>query len=128
MGIEDAKRYKDMGKNNFKKEFVKNVREKEAEMQKELDKKNKSKKSSFAGNLCCVCFVLLFLFFMVYSKLNEEFWNIYKTRGSEIVDYYEILKVDPNASSSLIKKAYRRLAVQYHPDRLSERQATDNQT
>lgn len=32
-------------------------------------------------------------------------------------DYYEILGVDKNASERDIKKAYRRLAMKYHPDR-----------
>lgn len=32
-------------------------------------------------------------------------------------DYYEILNVDRNASQEEIKKAYRRLALQWHPDR-----------
>ncbi|MFH1873596.1 MAG: molecular chaperone DnaJ [Pseudomonadota bacterium] len=32
-------------------------------------------------------------------------------------DYYEVLNVAKNADSSEIKKAYRRLALEYHPDR-----------
>lgn len=32
-------------------------------------------------------------------------------------DYYEILGIDKNSSKDDIKKAYRKLAMQYHPDR-----------
>ncbi|MEL0153122.1 MAG: DnaJ domain-containing protein, partial [Halieaceae bacterium] len=32
-------------------------------------------------------------------------------------DYYEVLGVDKSSSAQDIKKAYRRVAMKYHPDR-----------
>jgi DnaJ family protein B protein 4 len=33
------------------------------------------------------------------------------------VDYYNILKVDKNATEDDLKKAYRKLAMKWHPDK-----------
>jgi molecular chaperone DnaJ len=32
-------------------------------------------------------------------------------------DYYEVLGVDKSADEQTLKKAYRKLAMKYHPDR-----------
>lgn len=45
-----------------------------------------------------------------------------------MVDYYKVLGVDKDASAADIKKAYRKVALKWHPDRYMQRHAKENMT
>ncbi len=50
---------------------------------------------------------------------GSDFNSIKAMFVKEVDSNYKILEVDPNASMDDIKKAYRKMAVKYHPDKVS---------
>jgi len=117
MGIdrEGAERMKAMGAEKIKEQFYKHTRAIWEQEGKILPPK---KQSSFWGNICCWIFMIIFFVFLIFSKMNEETLSLFGMNSTDkFVDHYETLQLSPGATAQDIKRQYRKLANQYHPDK-----------
>ena len=64
--------------------------------------------------------VLHFLSLLVYSLVLFS-----SVLGAVNRDYYEVLGLDKSASDKEIKKAFRKMALKYHPDKNSSPEAEE---
>jgi DnaJ like chaperone protein len=50
---------------------------------------------------------------------SSDFASIRAMFVKDINNSYDILEINPDATDEEVKKAYRRLAIQYHPDKVA---------
>ena len=50
---------------------------------------------------------------------SPDFQSIKSMFVKDTTSAYKILEIDPNASDEAVKKAYRKMAMKYHPDKVS---------
>jgi len=76
--------------------------------------KNKNIKSAFGINM-----KMFHVESMKYSEPYKRAKAAESANSRKINNIYEILEIDPSASNKDVKKAYRRMANKYHPDKVS---------
>ncbi len=54
-----------------------------------------------------------------FKSIHAMFMGGHRIASVDMDTYYTILEVDPKATDEEVKKAYRRMAKKYHPDRVS---------
>ena len=54
---------------------------------------------------------------IMFGKIHFLIWLAFWVIQIQVFEPFSILGLEPGASDSEIKKAYRRLSIQYHPDK-----------
>ena len=60
---------------------------------------------------------LMYLAAFSVANLSSSSTNFFTLADDLDRDFYKILEVQKNATSAELKKAYRKLTLQYHPDK-----------
>lgn len=72
--------------------------------------------------LCVIFFVYLVPYVRCWTTEDMELFDLVENTPQ---NFYDVLGVDPKASTSDIRKAYRKLSTQYHPDKNKESNAEE---
>ncbi|UGQ16549.1 MULTISPECIES: J domain-containing protein [unclassified Borrelia] len=59
------------------------------------------------------------LYVISFLELDFESYNTYKNINIEIINPYDVLGLKYNSSDDDIKRAYKKLVIQFHPDRFT---------
>jgi len=74
------------------------------------------KEDFFLSRMSLLYFIFLSTLFYVSNGHSVRYYDMINDLNNGI-DYYEVLQISPSASISEIKKAFRTLSRQYHPDK-----------